>query len=161
MKQYWMPDSVSKECYECCEKFTTFRRRHHCRVCGQIFCSQCCNEQIPGKIFGCTGKLQTKYTVRVVRVFLYSFLGDLRVCTYCCKVVLSYLQSSDVGADLSTDLKVLQESLMNKYGGVVPTSIYADALSPSMSASDTLDVNNTLKRKVSVGYQEEKFVSAK
>nr|CAH7765824.1 unnamed protein product [Callosobruchus chinensis] len=55
LKQYWMPDSVSKECYECSEKFTTFRRRHHCRVCGQIFCSQCCNQQIPGKIFGCTG----------------------------------------------------------------------------------------------------------
>ncbi|RZC37228.1 DEP and/or FYVE domain containing protein, partial [Asbolus verrucosus] len=31
LKQYWMPDSVSKKCYECCEKFTTFRRRHHCR----------------------------------------------------------------------------------------------------------------------------------
>lgn len=75
--------------------------------------------------------------------------------------MLSYLQSSDVGADLSADLKVLQESLMNKYGVVVPTSVYADALSPSMSASDTLDVNNTLKRKVSVGYQEEKFVSGR
>ncbi|KAG8233388.1 hypothetical protein J437_LFUL013168, partial [Ladona fulva] len=53
-KQYWMPDSVSKECYECGEKFTTFRRRHHCRVCGQIFCSRCCNQEIPGKIIGCT-----------------------------------------------------------------------------------------------------------
>ena len=54
-KQYWMPDSVSKECYDCGEKFTTFRRRHHCRVCGQIFCSRCCNQEIPGKIMGCTG----------------------------------------------------------------------------------------------------------
>lgn len=36
LKKYWMPDSVSKECYECGEKFTTFRRKHHCRVCGQV-----------------------------------------------------------------------------------------------------------------------------
>lgn len=50
-----MPDSVSKQCYECGERFTTFRRRHHCRVCGQIFCSKCCSDQIPGKIMGCTG----------------------------------------------------------------------------------------------------------
>ncbi|KAK3088070.1 hypothetical protein FSP39_014286 [Pinctada imbricata] len=38
-KQYWMPDSSCKECYDCGDKFTTFRRRHHCRICGQIFCS--------------------------------------------------------------------------------------------------------------------------
>lgn len=57
LKQYWMPDSVSKECYDCCEKFTTFRRRHHCRVCGQIFCSKCCYQEIPGKIMGCSGEI--------------------------------------------------------------------------------------------------------
>lgn len=59
LKQYWMPDSVSKECYDCCEKFTTFRRRHHCRVCGQIFCSKCCYQEIPGKIMGCSGNFVT------------------------------------------------------------------------------------------------------
>lgn len=55
LKEHWMPDSVSKECYQCAEKFTIIRRKHHCRVCGQIFCSHCCNQQIPGKIFSCTG----------------------------------------------------------------------------------------------------------
>lgn len=139
MKQYWMPDSVSKECYECCEKFTTFRRKHHCRVCGQIFCSHCCNQHIPGKIFGCT--------------------GDLRVCTYCCKVVLSYLQSSDVGTDLSCDLKLVQESLRVKFA--------TSSLSPTSSLQETIKQNanldsqegNAARRKISVGYQEEKFAS--
>ena len=56
-----MPDSVSKQCYECGERFTTFRRRHHCRVCGQIFCSKCCCDEIPGKIMGCTGKYCIHY----------------------------------------------------------------------------------------------------
>ena len=27
-KQFWMPDDQVKECYECNEKFTTFRRKH-------------------------------------------------------------------------------------------------------------------------------------
>lgn len=60
LKQYWMPDSQCKECYDCNEKFTTFRRRHHCRLCGQIFCSRCCNQEIPGKFMGYTGKQPRK-----------------------------------------------------------------------------------------------------
>lgn len=27
-KQFWMPDDQVKECFECNDKFTTFRRRH-------------------------------------------------------------------------------------------------------------------------------------
>ncbi|XP_050300649.1 1-phosphatidylinositol 3-phosphate 5-kinase [Anthonomus grandis grandis] len=136
LKQYWMPDSVSKECYECSEKFTTFRRRHHCRVCGQIFCSQCCNQQIPGKIFGCT--------------------GDLRVCTYCCKIVLSYLQSANFDATLSADLKALQQNLQSKFGD---SNIgISDDLSPNKPLSSS-ESNDCLKRKISVGYQEERFGS--
>src|SRR5262245_46985131 len=66
-RQYWMPDSRGKECYECQEKFTTFRRRHHCRICGQIFCSRCCYQAIPGRLLGdcrnshLSTKLNTKY----------------------------------------------------------------------------------------------------
>jgi hypothetical protein len=36
LKEYWMRDEISKECYECKLPFTTFRRRHHCRVCGTL-----------------------------------------------------------------------------------------------------------------------------
>ncbi|CAF0914671.1 unnamed protein product [Adineta steineri] len=35
--KHWMPDSAGKECYDCQEKFTPWRRRHHCRVCGLLF----------------------------------------------------------------------------------------------------------------------------
>ncbi|XP_022917370.2 1-phosphatidylinositol 3-phosphate 5-kinase [Onthophagus taurus] len=140
LKQYWMPDSVSKECYECCEKFTTFRRRHHCRVCGQIFCSQCCNVQIAGKIFGTA--------------------GYLRACMYCCKIVIGYLESLDLGSDLTVYLKQLQEIVDNKQGLHHDPSV--DLIQSRLSSADlpvdSLDVNSGLHRKVSVGYQEEKFV---
>ncbi|XP_062584452.1 1-phosphatidylinositol 3-phosphate 5-kinase-like isoform X2 [Saccostrea cucullata] len=76
-KQYWMPDSSSRECYDCGDRFTTFRRRHHCRVCGQIFCSRCCNQELPGRIIG--------------------YKGGIRVCTYCGKVALSALQTEPTG----------------------------------------------------------------
>eukprot|EP00644_Phytophthora_capsici_P014130 jgi/Phyca11/98540/e_gw1.3.1295.1 len=41
-KHFWMSDRSSKSCYECEQLFTFFRRRHHCRSCGQIFCANCC-----------------------------------------------------------------------------------------------------------------------
>ncbi|EGZ25618.1 phosphatidylinositol 3-phosphate 5-kinase [Phytophthora sojae] len=41
-KHFWMSDRSSKACYECEQLFTFFRRRHHCRSCGQIFCANCC-----------------------------------------------------------------------------------------------------------------------
>ncbi|XP_059823030.1 1-phosphatidylinositol 3-phosphate 5-kinase isoform X2 [Hypanus sabinus] len=89
LKQYWMPDSQCKECYDCSEKFTTFRRRHHCRLCGQIFCSRCCNQEIPGKFMG--------------------YAGDLRACTYCRKIALNYAHSTD-SSSIGEDLNVLTDS---------------------------------------------------
>ena len=41
----WMPDEVCLSCYGCQQKFTVIRRRHHCRICGQVFCSDCCHLQ--------------------------------------------------------------------------------------------------------------------
>ncbi|KPJ10135.1 Putative 1-phosphatidylinositol-3-phosphate 5-kinase [Papilio machaon] len=95
LARYWMPDDISRECYECAARFGALRRRHHCRVCGQIFCSRCCSQRVPGQIFGCA--------------------GGLRVCTYCCNVVLSYLRENDAAGDISPDLRTLQENLQVKF----------------------------------------------
>ncbi|OUM67751.1 hypothetical protein PIROE2DRAFT_39742, partial [Piromyces sp. E2] len=45
-KQYWMQDENCKQCYECKTSFNTFRRKHHCRICGQIFCYKCASATI-------------------------------------------------------------------------------------------------------------------
>jgi len=79
-----MPDSVSKQCYECGERFTTFRRRHHCRVCGQIFCSKCCSDQIPGKIMGCTGTKIKVFLINIHISDIYIIYLFIILCDYIC-----------------------------------------------------------------------------
>lgn len=37
----WVPDQLVVACSSCNSPFTLFRRRHHCRACGQIFCGEC------------------------------------------------------------------------------------------------------------------------
>ena len=78
-RKYWMPDTCSNECYECGNKFTTIRRRHHCRICGQIFCNKCCDEEIDGKLIGSH--------------------GYVRACSYCFKIVIAYINDKGMTND--------------------------------------------------------------
>eukprot|EP01134_Creolimax_fragrantissima_P007800 CFRG7800T1 len=43
----WAPDASTLTCGDCGEMFSMLRRRHHCRLCGQIYCSAkaCSNYQ--------------------------------------------------------------------------------------------------------------------
>ena len=40
-RRFWMPDSAVRSCHACDVAFSFFLRRHHCRLCGQIFCWKC------------------------------------------------------------------------------------------------------------------------
>lgn len=39
----WVRDGECNACSMCQCEFTFFNRRHHCRICGLIFCHQCCS----------------------------------------------------------------------------------------------------------------------
>ena len=39
----WTDDTSVNSCHNCKVDFTFFNRRHHCRLCGKIFCNTCCN----------------------------------------------------------------------------------------------------------------------
>lgn len=41
----WIDDKEVTTCHMCPAKFSTFTRKHHCRQCGNIFCSKCCSEK--------------------------------------------------------------------------------------------------------------------
>ncbi|CAI4227406.1 unnamed protein product [Auanema sp. JU1783] len=38
---HWVQDVTRQRCTQCQQKFTIAERKHHCRNCGQIFCSKC------------------------------------------------------------------------------------------------------------------------
>nr|XP_033782332.1 zinc finger FYVE domain-containing protein 16 isoform X2 [Geotrypetes seraphini] len=41
----WVPDVEAPNCMNCQVKFTFTKRRHHCRACGKVFCTACCNRK--------------------------------------------------------------------------------------------------------------------
>ncbi|OCH90065.1 hypothetical protein OBBRIDRAFT_731550 [Obba rivulosa] len=57
-RDYWMDDDLCKECYDCKSVFSAWRRKHHCRICGQIFCSRCASNIIKGARFGQSGMIR-------------------------------------------------------------------------------------------------------
>eukprot|EP00116_Pleurobrachia_bachei_P006476 sb/3466738/ len=44
----WVRDSDAPNCHNCKEKFSTLklRMRHHCRLCGNVFCGNCAKNKI-------------------------------------------------------------------------------------------------------------------
>jgi len=57
-KKFWMPDKSVNKCYDCQSVFTVFKRKHHCRVCGQIFCWKCSNNFVEGEEWNFTGRIR-------------------------------------------------------------------------------------------------------
>ncbi|KAK0411300.1 hypothetical protein QR680_005589 [Steinernema hermaphroditum] len=40
----WLDDSEAVNCFHCGKQFSLTVRKHHCRICGQIFCSPCSSQ---------------------------------------------------------------------------------------------------------------------
>ncbi|KAJ8774004.1 hypothetical protein K2173_009435 [Erythroxylum novogranatense] len=70
-KDFWMPDQSCRVCYDCDSQFTVFNRRHHCRLCGRIFCAKCTANSFPVPS-GDPSKAQDEWE-------------KIRVCNYCFK----------------------------------------------------------------------------
>ncbi|CAB3364855.1 Hypothetical predicted protein [Cloeon dipterum] len=43
----WAKDSEAVECFACHTAFNLTKRKHHCRSCGEIFCNDCSDNQMP------------------------------------------------------------------------------------------------------------------
>lgn len=53
-----MSHMYTQVCYDCGVAFSFFRRRHHCRLCGQIFCFECSERFIDGAPHGHAGQIR-------------------------------------------------------------------------------------------------------
>lgn len=80
----WVEDEAVTKCYTCNEPFTFFFRKHHCRLCYKIFCSECSKyrDQIPKDL------LVEEYKQYTWGDYLSSFVTDVelekqRVCEEC------------------------------------------------------------------------------
>ena len=63
-KNLWIPDEDAQNCYNCGNKFfSLFNRKHHCRVCGNIFCKSC---------------IETYYEITI-----YNEKQEIKACAYC------------------------------------------------------------------------------
>lgn len=43
----WVPDHAASACMGCNTQFWFGRRKHHCRSCGKLFCSECSEKYLP------------------------------------------------------------------------------------------------------------------
>jgi len=107
-RECWMPDAFCKECNDCHEKFTTFKRKHHCRICGQIFCTKCSKNEIPGRLLGYVGNLRLDCHVKslgnvctTARKITYL---EFRVCNLCAKAVSAHHKKSSGMPSLRTSV---------------------------------------------------------
>jgi len=46
INKIWVDSSLVTKCQKCNTPFTLFFRKHHCRACGCVYCSKCCNKYI-------------------------------------------------------------------------------------------------------------------
>ncbi|XP_061095331.1 FYVE and coiled-coil domain-containing protein 1 [Conger conger] len=51
-EQWWLVDKEATHCLSCRSQFTWLLRRHHCRLCGRIFCYYCSNNFVMTKQSG-------------------------------------------------------------------------------------------------------------
>ncbi|GLT46185.1 hypothetical protein SLA2020_199590 [Shorea laevis] len=70
-RDFWMPDQSCMVCYDCDSQFTIFNRRHHCRLCGLVFCAKCTENSVPAP--------------SAVKGPPYEDWERIRVCNYCFK----------------------------------------------------------------------------
>lgn len=42
----WTPDDKVSQCFSCRTEFSMWVRKHHCRVCGRIFCHECSSQRV-------------------------------------------------------------------------------------------------------------------
>lgn len=98
-QKYWMNDSFVSDCLNCFKPFTAFRRKHHCRFCGQIFCADC-------TLFISYNQHKDERKARLASSTHRrgkSYHDQLRVCKPCYSDVIVYLSDDSSSSSSESD----------------------------------------------------------
>jgi hypothetical protein len=63
--EFWIPSGSAKQCADCEKYFHPFRRKHHCRFCGQVFCYYCTKYSVAtldSKTYKCCSRCLSRLT---------------------------------------------------------------------------------------------------
>ncbi|KAJ0983756.1 hypothetical protein J5N97_002112 [Dioscorea zingiberensis] len=122
-RDFWMPDHSCRVCYECDSQFTIFNRRHHCRLCGRVFCAKCTANSVP--VSSDDPKNSREEWERI------------RVCNYCFKQWGQDVPLADNGAQVSSPVlspSISTTSLVSTKSSGTGNSSITTAASTSHSA---------------------------
>ncbi|XP_070502635.1 zinc finger FYVE domain-containing protein 9 isoform X2 [Chironomus tepperi] len=102
---YWIPDNMTNQCMQCDQKFSLIKRRHHCRACGLLLCSACCNEKF----------------------FLHYLQSEGRICSPCHEILLKAQQNQQ------SQPKHPNPANPSEYCSTLPVQQQIDASSPPLT----------------------------
>ena len=101
----WIPSKNINKCYKCKEDFSLWRRKHHCRVCGRIFCSSCADE------WGIIPSLVNITSPPSKGFSLYSYVYEEKRMCHQCKNKTDFIRKSSNYIYIFTNLPITLKEL--------------------------------------------------
>ena len=101
----WIPSKNVNNCFKCKKKFTIWNRKHHCRVCGRVFCYACADSWgIIPSLVNITSPPHKSFS-------LYSyFYSEKRMCKEC-KNKTDFIKDSQYYIYIFTNLPITLKDL--------------------------------------------------
>ena len=95
----WINDNMVKKCYNCNSEFSYFKKKHHCRNCGNIFCYKCSNYyiKIPNFI---TDRPEPKDVWNASYYLTFLKNDEERVCKNCYNLIRNKIATSKKIAEM-------------------------------------------------------------
>lgn len=112
MTPLWVPNEMIHNCEDCGISFTLLRRRHHCRLCGRVFCDDCTKHRRNLSEYGYSAN--DKSNQRVCNNCYAHHTDALSDLPFFCLInIASFLPTSSI-FHLSESSKTLHRALFSK-----------------------------------------------
>lgn len=93
----WIDDNYVITCHNCEISFNLFNRRHHCRICGNIFCSSCSNYNLYTNINKSNEIIKIEdYLLECLNTKINNFNYKKKICIHCNKLLIEIKNISKI-----------------------------------------------------------------